>query len=79
MKSQLIFYKPHKDFGAEGEGSLNLMINHMINPELELKLVGVSSDEVDVHQVWKERRLVGGSGSCWHHEETREPTHLLDL
>ena len=54
----LFFYS--KDFGPEGAACLDLMADLAAAPELELELVAISTDSVEVHRAWRERREGGG-------------------
>ena len=51
-----------KDFGPEGEACLDVMANLAAAPELDMELVAVSTDSLEVHRVWRERREAGGPG-----------------
>ena len=60
-KSLLLFFYP-KDFGPEGEACLDVMAELATAPELDMELVAVSTDSLEVHRVWRERREAGGPG-----------------
>ena len=60
-KSLLLFFYP-EDFGPEGETCLDVMAELAVAPELGIEMVAVSTDSLEVHRVWRERREAGGPG-----------------
>ena len=53
----LVFYT--KDLSVESEETMNLLTDMALAPELDLKLLTISTDTIETHRAWSEQREGG--------------------